>query len=174
MALIYGPTRRTYGELANRVRRLAHGLRELGVGRGDRVGWLGANHPAFLELLFASAKLGAAIAPVSHRLDDAVIGDVLRGYSPTVVAVDQASAGVVLGLVAGRRVVVGGGSGADVDYEQLIAQSSEDLVDERIGLDELCMLPHTSGTTGTPRGDADAWQRDVERHQLAVGGRFSW
>jgi hypothetical protein len=31
-----------------------HGLRRLGVGRGDRVGWLGPNHPAFLESLFAS------------------------------------------------------------------------------------------------------------------------
>jgi AMP-binding enzyme len=35
----------TYGELANRVRRLAHGLTELGVRPGDRVGWLGVNHP---------------------------------------------------------------------------------------------------------------------------------
>src|SRR5215211_4548333 len=152
LALIHGERRCTYGELANRVRRLAHGLRELGVGRGDRVGWLGANHPAFLEVLFASAKLGAVIAPVSHRLNHAVIGDVLLGCSPRVVVVEEAAAGVVLASVVGPRVVVGGGTGADVDYEQLIVRSPEDLLDERIGLDELCMLPHTSGTTGAPKG----------------------
>jgi acyl-CoA synthetase (AMP-forming)/AMP-acid ligase II len=152
LALIHGERRCTYGELANRVRRLAHGLRELGVGRGDRVGWLGANHPAFLEVLFASAKLGAVITPVSHRLDHAVIGDVLRGCSPRVVVVEEAAAGVVLAPVLGPRVVVGGGTVADVDYEQVIVRSREDLLDERIGLDELCMLPHTSGTTGAPKG----------------------
>jgi hypothetical protein len=29
---------------------LAHGLRTLGVRRGDRIGWLGADHPAFLAV----------------------------------------------------------------------------------------------------------------------------
>jgi acyl-CoA synthetase (AMP-forming)/AMP-acid ligase II len=43
----------TYAELARRVRRLANGLRRLGVGHGDRVAWLGPNHPAMLESLFA-------------------------------------------------------------------------------------------------------------------------
>jgi acyl-CoA synthetase (AMP-forming)/AMP-acid ligase II len=49
-------------------------------------------------------------------------------------------------------VVVGGATGADVGYEQLIAESPDDPLDEVIGLDEVCMLPHTSGTTGTPKG----------------------
>src|SRR5918994_5025396 len=92
-ALIYGEARWSYRELANRVRRLAHGFSELGVRRGDRVGWLGANHPAFLEVLFAVAKLGAVVAPVNHRLDRAVISDVLLGYSPTVVVVERTAAG---------------------------------------------------------------------------------
>ena len=46
--------------------------------------------------MFATAKLGAVMAPVNHRLDQAVITDVLMEYSPTVVVVEQASAGVSL------------------------------------------------------------------------------
>ena len=68
VALVHGTTRRSYAELAERVGRLSSGLRELGVVHGDRVGWLGESHPAFLETLFAAAKLGAVFAPVNHRL----------------------------------------------------------------------------------------------------------
>ena len=113
-ALIHGAGRCTYGELAIRVRRLARGFSELGVRRGDRVGWLGANHPAFLEVLFATAKLGAVMAPVNHRLDDAVIADVLTGYSPMLVVVEQTAADVSLPSGLGCRVGVGSATGAEI------------------------------------------------------------
>src|SRR4051812_15872742 len=74
----------TYAELAERVRRLANGLQRLGVGRGDRVAWLGSNHPAFLESLFASGLVGAALAPVNHRLAAEGIRAVLDDIQPTV------------------------------------------------------------------------------------------
>lgn len=151
-ALIRGEGRCTYSELANRVRRLAHAFSDLGVQRGDRVGWLGANHPAFLEVLFATAKLGAIMAPVNHRLDHAVISDVLMGYSPTIVVVEQTAAGVSLPPGVGSRVVVGTATGAEIDYEQLVAESSDGPFNQTVRLDEVCMLPHTSGTTGTPKG----------------------
>jgi fatty-acyl-CoA synthase len=151
-ALIHGEWRCTYDELANRVRRLAHGLSGLGVKRGDRVGWLGANHPAFLEVLFATAKLGAVMAPVNHRLDHAVITDVLRGYSPTVIVVEQTAAGVSLPSGVGSRVLVGAAKAAEIDYERLVAGSPDDPVNQCIQLDDVCMLPHTSGTTGAPKG----------------------
>ena len=73
VALVLGETRRTYAELAGRVRRLAHQLRALGVKRTDRVGWLGPNHPAFLECLFATAKIGAVLAPINHRLERSAV-----------------------------------------------------------------------------------------------------
>jgi len=151
-ALIHGETRRTYGELSSRVRRLAHGLRFLGVVRGDRVGWLGADHPAFLEVLFAAARVGAAVAPVNHRLDAAVIDDVVHEFSPTVVVVEQNAAGIPLPSGIRARVVVGSAGATDVDYELLVAHSPDAPVEEVTQLEDLCLLPHTSGTTGRPKG----------------------
>ncbi|MGH6912591.1 MAG: AMP-binding protein, partial [Geminicoccales bacterium] len=52
----------SYRELAGRIGRLAAMLkRELGVGRGDRVAYLGLNSPEMLDLLFACARLGALL-----------------------------------------------------------------------------------------------------------------
>ena len=52
-AVIYGEQRRTYAELDERVRRLAGGLRALGVEQGDRVAFLCPNTPPLLVAHFA-------------------------------------------------------------------------------------------------------------------------
>lgn len=46
----------------------AAALAARGVRRGDRVGSLGANHPAQIVLLFACARLGAMQVPLNWRL----------------------------------------------------------------------------------------------------------
>ena len=43
-------------------------LRDGGIRAGDRVGYLGFNHPAFLETMFATARLGAIFVPLNFRL----------------------------------------------------------------------------------------------------------
>jgi acyl-CoA synthetase (AMP-forming)/AMP-acid ligase II len=48
VAFVHGDTRRTYAELDDRTRHLAGALRDVGVGRGDRVAYLGPNHPTLL------------------------------------------------------------------------------------------------------------------------------
>src|SRR5262249_56372366 len=68
VAVLHGDDRLTYAQLHDRVTRLAHGLRGLGVRRGDRVAYLGPNHPAFLETLFAAGTLGAILVPLNARL----------------------------------------------------------------------------------------------------------
>src|SRR5512135_2970957 len=95
-ALVHGATRRSYAELAERIDRLASGLRELGVAHGDRLGWLGESHPAFLETLFAAAKLGAVFAPVNHRLPQDAATAILDDYAPKVAVVEDAATAVSL------------------------------------------------------------------------------
>src|SRR5262249_40879674 len=59
----------TYAGLARRIADTARALKsQLGVGRGDRVAILAANHPDYLVLLYACARLGALLVPLNWRL----------------------------------------------------------------------------------------------------------
>jgi fatty-acyl-CoA synthase len=162
---LVGPDRSfTYAELAERVRRLANGLRRLGLRAGDRVAWLGPNHPAFLEALFASGLVGAALAPVNHRLAADQVRGVVADIEPAVVlqhaATDPTLAAgptpatdpPLAGGPAARRVAVGGSIEGALEYEALVAEASADPVEVAVGMDDVCLLPHTSGTTGAPKG----------------------
>jgi fatty-acyl-CoA synthase len=153
-ALITADRVLTYADLAARIRRLAHGLRELGVEHGDRVAWLGPNHPAFLEALFAAARLGAALAPVNHLLAVEERSSVLAETEPVILLEHAMPEGTPLPSV--RQHVLVGGSAASppegaLDYESLVAGGSDSSIEHATGLDEPVLLPHTSGTTGPPR-----------------------
>ena len=63
-----GVRRTTYGEWAERVARLAGGLRDLGVGPGDRVATFCWNHDRHLEVYFAAAMMGASYHTLNIRL----------------------------------------------------------------------------------------------------------
>ena len=152
VALVGDERSYTYAELARRVRCLANGLRGLGVGRGDRVAWLGPNHPAFLEALFASGLVGAMLAPVNHRLEAGGIRAVLDDIQPRVLIQHHtADPTAVAGPVRHRIAVAGPVEGAS-DLEALVAASPDDPVEVVVGMDDVCLLPHTSGTTGPPKG----------------------
>src|SRR5258705_2360423 len=59
----------TYAALAERIVAAARALKsQLGVGRGDRVAILSLNHPDYLVLLYACARLGAILVPLNWRL----------------------------------------------------------------------------------------------------------
>ena len=58
----------TYGQLEARVDQLAQLLRDAGLGRGARIATLVGNSADQVVLLFACARVGAALAPLSWRL----------------------------------------------------------------------------------------------------------
>jgi fatty-acyl-CoA synthase len=140
----------TYAELAGRVRRLANGLLRLGVRRGDRVAWLGPNHPAFLESLFACGLVGAALAPLNHRLPVSTIRAILDDMSARVLIEHDAPDGVPTAGGQQRVNITGVADGA-LDFETLVAESTDQAVDVSVDMDDICLLPHTSGTTGSPK-----------------------
>lgn len=67
LGAIDGDYRLTFPELDDRVNRLADALSREGVKAGERVLWLGQNSFRVLELLLATAKLGAMFCPANWR-----------------------------------------------------------------------------------------------------------
>ena len=64
---IFGDRTRTNAAFADRVARLAAGLRAHGVAPGDRVAMLALNSDRYVEYVFATLGAGAAINPVNAR-----------------------------------------------------------------------------------------------------------
>jgi len=58
----------SYAQLWRRIDQAGIRLGGLGVGRGDRVAYLGYNSPDILVLLFALARIGAMLVPLNFRL----------------------------------------------------------------------------------------------------------
>ena len=62
-ALVSPVGRRTYGEVRERIRRLAHGIAELGLERFDRVAVLLSNRLEFIEIEGGSRGRGERWSP---------------------------------------------------------------------------------------------------------------
>ncbi|KOX20541.1 AMP-dependent synthetase [Saccharothrix sp. NRRL B-16348] len=136
----------TYAELAVRVTRLAHRLRAAGVGPGDRVAYLGPNHPSFVETMFAAHVLGAIFVPVNFRLTAPEVRYVLADSEPSVLVHGPGFADVVRSAFSGAVVAV------DSRYEEWLAAGSDEPIDEAVAAEDVALILYTSGTTGRPKG----------------------
>ena len=82
VALVEGDRRVTYRELGENVARTIAVLRELSVGKGDRVAVLAQNSVQFVELWLAVPMIGAALAPLNTRLTMHELRPIIEEYDP--------------------------------------------------------------------------------------------
>ncbi len=114
--------RRSYAELAERIDQLASSLEQRGVGKGDRVAYLGANAPEFLETLFAVTSLGAIFVPLNTRLAAGEISHALDDSGSTLVVHSRELAHLVTGTGI-ARIVVDGEDAADAPSYETVLRS---------------------------------------------------
>ncbi|MEV0934355.1 o-succinylbenzoate--CoA ligase [Streptomyces phaeochromogenes] len=149
-ALIHGDTTLTYAGLYERTTRLAHALRDSGVRRGDRIAYLGPNHPSYLETLFAAGTLGAVFVPLNTRLAAPELAYQLTDSGAKALVYGPSFAGLVAGLPGNSDVRTYVEVGAE--YDQLLGAASGEAIDEPVTADDTCIIMYTSGTTGRPKG----------------------
>ena len=152
VAFLIGDETRTYAELDDRASRVAGALRDLGVGRGDRVALFLSNQPAFVEAFFAVCRLGAVVVPVNFRLVAAELACILRDSGSRVLIADgTAGETVTTARTPDLTVVLTGDTRLPVCLPYA-ALTGDPVTDVDVPESEpLCIL-YTSGTTGEPKG----------------------
>ncbi|GLY80018.1 acyl-CoA synthetase [Actinoallomurus iriomotensis] len=145
-AVIHEGVQLTYAELHDRTTRLAHHLRHLGVRPGDRVAFLGPNHPSFLETLFAAGQLGAIFVPLNTRLAEPELRHCLTDSGASVLVHTPAFEAFAVTSDVPRRVTV------DTGLDQALAACPSTPIDIRVTHADTAMIMYTSGTTGRAKG----------------------
>jgi long-chain acyl-CoA synthetase len=158
VATIFGKRRTTYGQIQDRVARLAAGLQQLGLRAGDPVAVLALNSDRYLELYFAIWWAGGVVNPINTRWSSQEIVYSIDDCRCQILVVDDAFMPMVTSLSHSseflRAVIHCGDEAAQsgmFSYEQLIADTLP--IDDALRCgDDLAGIFYTGGTTGFPKG----------------------
>ena len=157
LALEFAGEESTYTQLLARVRRTAGALRDAGVERGDVVALLLYNSLDFLNLMFATAHLGAIFMPLNWRLAGPEL-EYIVNHAGTKVLVSEEQ---LEDRVAGVREELRCETFLRLGRESSEGWRSLDEARERadpvlraaeVSGDDVHRLMYTSGTTSRPKG----------------------
>ncbi|MEU6206910.1 acetoacetate--CoA ligase [Micromonospora musae] len=195
------PVTLTAAELREQVRRVAAGLRRLGVVEGDRVAAYAPNIPETYVLLLAAASLGAIFTSCAPEFGTRSVTDRWQQIEPTVlVAVDgyrygakavdrRAEVAAIRAALPSLRHTVGIGyldpaavpEGA-ISWTELAAPTDEPLTFTPVAFDHPLYVLYSSGTTGLPKpivhGHGGILLEHLKmlalHHDLGPADRFLW
>jgi long-subunit acyl-CoA synthetase (AMP-forming) len=178
----------TWGDYAEAVRKRAAGLAKLGVERGDAVGFMLVNRPAFVLTDCAAMHLGATCFSVYNTSSPEQIEYVVGDAANRVIVTEQAFLDRVLEarerVETLEHVVVVDGEAPEgtISLAELEAMGEPEFDFEAawraVEPDDVLCLIYTSGTTGPPKGVQlthsnmiSQWRACDQVHTTKPGGR---
>lgn len=147
LALVYEDQRLSYGDLAERVLRMAGFLQEQGIQPHQVVAAVMKNSAAYIELAMAVSHIGAVFLPVNFRLTRVEVSYILDNADTVLMFVDEEFANALTGLKPMVKV--------DVEAQKnSLKISGHASKPPAVSCDkgDLFRLMYTSGTTGNPKG----------------------
>ena len=147
----------SYLELNERTNRLANGLMDLGLKKGDDIAFLLTNRCEIAEAYFAIAKTGIVGFPMNYRLlEKEIVQMMLLGDVKVFIFEDIFThiAEYVRRQIPGVKTYIGVGKDIPafaIDYEKFLSDSSPGEPDVEIRDEDAHYMNLTSGTTGLPK-----------------------
>jgi len=155
---VMGEITRTWGQVDERVDRLAHALQRLGLQRNDRVATLMHNCLEYPEAYYGCARAGMIVVPFSYRLTVPELHEILSTAEPALMIVGSSDAHKAFELKqllpSLKHIwVVGDDNQPDEhNYEAQLSASPPTPVYSPNSQNDTFSIFFTSGTTGLPKG----------------------
>ena len=156
-AFTFGDETLTFADLDRGSNRVAQGLIARGVSKGDRIAYLGKNHPLYFELLVAAMKIGAVMTPVNWRLAPPEVAYIVNDCQAKVLVIGEGF-GAMLATVGADLEHVTTTVGLDApdvalpDYRQWRDRYPDREPGVAVSAEDDALQLYTSGTTGRPKG----------------------
>jgi amino acid adenylation domain-containing protein len=140
IAIVFGDTKLTYGQLNRRANQFARHLQSIGVGPESKVGLFVERSPEMLVGVFGILKAGGAFVPLEPAHPPERVAYMLRDADVQVVATQTQLADKLVTTAAQPVFIDQFGEGSDENLRSGITRHS------------LAYLMYTSGSTGAPKG----------------------
>jgi acyl-CoA synthetase (AMP-forming)/AMP-acid ligase II len=146
----------TFSQYKEKVDRLAAGLQNSGVEKGDRIGVLGKNSLEYFLLYGAAAALGAIMLPINWRLSADEVKFNLNDCEPKLVFVDREFQETIQGLkgellCVEKYFTLGLESGEFSSFGTLLNHQA-DFEPTEVSTDDGFVIVYTAAVAGRPRG----------------------
>jgi len=156
-AIVFEGNRCTFGQLNERVNRLANALINLGVNKGDRVAVIQVNCNQCVEIYFAVARVGAIYVPLNFRVKGNELTYMLDSSETETIFMGERYVELVDSIKSDLKTVknfisIEGSHEGMLAYEDILSSASEEEVFTDIEDDDTTILMYTAGTTGFPKG----------------------